>query len=164
MYDATTDQRLKETVVSQLVRRSGTTPRSNKLISIVKTETNYNIRRTTISRLSGSDDPRIRQALKDIVSSLISIPGIDRGPSGNRRAFFFPVGDTIRHCTNRNQRDYGGARTPPPNPRHDGHLCPKRWNPRFPPRNRRLSGKTSSTSSHAPSEVFARRENATRGR
>jgi hypothetical protein len=40
----------------------------NKLISIIKSETNYQLRRTTISRLSSSDDPRIRQALKDMVA------------------------------------------------------------------------------------------------
>jgi HEAT repeat protein len=67
LYDATTDQRLKETIVSQLVR-IGDDASVNKLISIVKTETNYNLRRTTISRLGGSDDPRIKQALKDIMA------------------------------------------------------------------------------------------------
>ena len=67
LYDATTDQRLKETVVSQLVKIGDDTS-VNKLISIAKTETNYNIRRSTISRLSNSEDPRVRQALKDIIS------------------------------------------------------------------------------------------------
>jgi HEAT repeat protein len=67
LYDATGDQRLKETIVSQLVR-IGDDASVNKLIAIVKTETNYNLRRTTISRLGGSDDPRIKQALKDIMA------------------------------------------------------------------------------------------------
>jgi HEAT repeat protein len=67
LYDATSDGRLKETVVSQLVRIGDDTA-INKLISIVKSETNYNLRRTTISRLSNSEDPRVRQALKDIIS------------------------------------------------------------------------------------------------
>jgi HEAT repeat protein len=67
LYDATGDQRLKETIVSQLVR-IGDDASVNKLISIVKSETNYNLRRTTISRLGGSDDPRIKQALKDIMA------------------------------------------------------------------------------------------------
>jgi HEAT repeat protein len=67
LYDATTDQRMKEAVVSQLVRM-GDDASVNKLISIIKSETNYQLRRTTISRLSSSDDPRIRQALKDMVA------------------------------------------------------------------------------------------------
>jgi HEAT repeat protein len=67
MYDATSDQRLKETVINQLVKIGDDTA-VNKLVSIVKTETNYNLRRSTISRLSGSEDPRVRQALKDIIS------------------------------------------------------------------------------------------------
>jgi HEAT repeat protein len=67
LYDGTTDQRLKESVVSLLVR-AGDEASTDKLISILKTETNYNIKRSLISRLSSSDDPRIKQALKDIVS------------------------------------------------------------------------------------------------
>lgn len=67
LYDATTDQRLKETVISQLVKISDDTA-VQKLVSIVKTETNYNLRRSTISRLSNSEDPRVRQALKDIIA------------------------------------------------------------------------------------------------
>lgn len=67
LYDGTTDQRLKESVVNILVR-VGDQAATDKLISIIKTETNYNIRRSTISRLSNSDDPRIRAALKDIIS------------------------------------------------------------------------------------------------
>jgi hypothetical protein len=67
VYDGTADQRLKESVVSLLVR-AGDEASTDKLISILKTETNYNIKRSLISRLSSSDDPRIKQALKDIVT------------------------------------------------------------------------------------------------
>jgi HEAT repeat protein len=67
LYDGTADQRLKESVVSLLVR-AGDEASTDKLIAILKTETNYNIKRNLISRLSSSDDPRIKQALKDIVS------------------------------------------------------------------------------------------------
>jgi HEAT repeat protein len=67
LYDATSDQRLKETVISQLVKISDDAA-VNKLISIMKTETNYNIRRSTISKLSNSEDPRVRQALKDLIA------------------------------------------------------------------------------------------------
>lgn len=67
LYDGTTDQRLKESVVSLLVR-AGDEASTDKLIAILKTETNYNIKRSLISRLSNSDDPRIKQALKDIIA------------------------------------------------------------------------------------------------
>lgn len=67
LYDGTTDQRLKETVVSQLVR-VGDDASVNKLVTIVKSETNYSIRRNTISKLSNSEDPRIKQALKDLIA------------------------------------------------------------------------------------------------
>jgi HEAT repeat protein len=67
LYDGTSDQRLKETVISQLAR-IGDDVAVTKLISIAKTETNYNLRRTTINRLAGSEDPRVRQALKDIIA------------------------------------------------------------------------------------------------
>jgi HEAT repeat protein len=67
LYDATSDGRLKETVVNQLIK-IGDDNSIKKLIDIVKMETNYNIRRSTISRLSNSDDPRVRQALKDIIA------------------------------------------------------------------------------------------------
>jgi HEAT repeat protein len=67
LYDGTSDGRLKETVVNQLIKISDDTA-IKKLIDIVKTETNYNLRRSTISRLSSSGDPRVRQALKDIIS------------------------------------------------------------------------------------------------
>jgi HEAT repeat protein len=67
LYDATSDQRLKESVVNLLVR-IGDQASTDKLISIIKTETNYNVRRNLISRLANSDDPRIKQALKEIIS------------------------------------------------------------------------------------------------
>lgn len=67
LYDATTDQRMKESVVSQLVRMGDDTS-VNKLIAIIKTETNYNIRRNTISKLSSSEDPRVKQALRDLIA------------------------------------------------------------------------------------------------
>jgi hypothetical protein len=67
LYDGTADQRLKESVMSLLVR-AGDEASTDKLIAILKTETNYNIKRSLISRLSSSDDPRIKQALKDIIA------------------------------------------------------------------------------------------------
>ena len=67
LYDGTADQRLKESVSSLLVC-AGDETSTNKLISILKNETNYNVKRNLIARLSNSDDPRIKQALRDIVS------------------------------------------------------------------------------------------------
>jgi HEAT repeat protein len=66
LYDSSVDQRLKESVISLLVR-DGDEASVDKLIAILKTETNYNIKRNLISRLSGSDDPRIKQAMKDMM-------------------------------------------------------------------------------------------------
>jgi hypothetical protein len=66
LYDATGDQRIKETVLSALIR-VGDDASTNKLIAIMKTETNYTLRRSAISKLSGSEDPRIVQAMKEIV-------------------------------------------------------------------------------------------------
>jgi HEAT repeat protein len=67
LYDGTTDQRLKESVMGMLVR-AGDEASTDKLLSILKNETNYNIKRSLISRLSNSDDPRIKAALKDMIS------------------------------------------------------------------------------------------------
>lgn len=67
LYDATTDHRMRETVVSQLVRMGDDTA-VDKLVSIIKTETNYQIRRNTISKLSNSEHPKIKQALKELIA------------------------------------------------------------------------------------------------
>ena len=40
----------------------------DKLIAIVSGETNVNVRRRAISALASSDDPRAKEALKDIVT------------------------------------------------------------------------------------------------
>ena len=67
LYEASGDQRLKDRVINQLVKISDDTA-VKKLVDIVKNETNYTLRRTAISRLSNSEDPRVRQALKDIIA------------------------------------------------------------------------------------------------
>lgn len=67
LYDGTGDHRLKETIISQLVK-IGDDASVNKLVTIISSETNYNVRRTTISRLSSSEDPRIKAALKDLIA------------------------------------------------------------------------------------------------
>jgi HEAT repeat protein len=67
LYDAVSDQGLKESLVS-VYGRSGERAALDKLIAIVGNETNVNVRRRAISALSSSDDPRAKQALQDIVT------------------------------------------------------------------------------------------------
>lgn len=66
VYDTTTDPSMKETLISLYVR-NGERPAVDKLLSIVKGEENIAVRRHAISQLSRSEDPRIKQALQDIV-------------------------------------------------------------------------------------------------
>ena len=67
LYDAVSDQGLKESLVS-VYGRSGERAATDKLIAIVSTETNVNVRKRAISALSNSDDPRAKAALQDIVT------------------------------------------------------------------------------------------------
>jgi len=66
LYDTTTDSQMKETLISIYIR-NGEKLAVDKLLSIIKDETNMPVRRSAISRLRGSEDPRIRQALQDLV-------------------------------------------------------------------------------------------------
>ena len=66
VYDTTTDPSMKETLINLYVR-NGERPAVDKLLSIVKGEENLSVRRHAISQLSRSEDPRIKQALQDIV-------------------------------------------------------------------------------------------------
>lgn len=67
LYDAVSDYALKEALVN-VFARSGEKAALDKLISIVGGETNVNVRRRAISALASSDDPRAKEALKDIVT------------------------------------------------------------------------------------------------
>ncbi len=67
VYDTTTDPGMKETLINLYIR-NGERPAVDKLLSIVKAEENISVRRHAISQLSRSEDPRIRQALQDIVT------------------------------------------------------------------------------------------------
>jgi HEAT repeat protein len=67
VYDTTTDPNMKETLINLYIR-NGERPAVDKLLSIVKGEENISVRRHAISQLSRSDDPRIKQALQDIVT------------------------------------------------------------------------------------------------
>jgi HEAT repeat protein len=66
MYDSVSDQQMKDALVA-IYARSGERLAVDKLIAIVKTEPNVNVRRRAISSLSTSDDPRVKEALKDVI-------------------------------------------------------------------------------------------------
>jgi HEAT repeat protein len=67
LYDAVSDHALKSTLVAALAR-SGERAAMDKLIAIVTGETNVDVRRRAISALAGSDDPRAKEALRNIVT------------------------------------------------------------------------------------------------
>jgi HEAT repeat protein len=67
LYDTTTDPSMKQTLIAIYIR-NGERASVDKLLSIVKSEENMSVRRQTIQRLSSSDDPRIKQALQDLIS------------------------------------------------------------------------------------------------
>ena len=66
LYTPTMPAQMKESLISLYAER-GDDAGIDKLLSIVKTEEDRSLRRRTISRLSKSDDPRVKQALVDIV-------------------------------------------------------------------------------------------------
>jgi HEAT repeat protein len=67
LYDTTTDPGMKETLIGLYIR-NGEKPAIDKLLSIVKGEENISVRRRAISQLARSEDPRVKQALQDIVA------------------------------------------------------------------------------------------------
>jgi HEAT repeat protein len=67
LYDTTTDPSMKQTLIGLYIR-NGEKPAVDKLLSIVKGEENISVRRSAISQLSRSDDPRIKAALQDIIT------------------------------------------------------------------------------------------------
>lgn len=67
LYDAVSDQPLKESLVG-VFGRSGERAALDKLIAIAGAETNVHVRKRAISALSGSEDPRAKAALSEIVT------------------------------------------------------------------------------------------------
>jgi HEAT repeat protein len=67
LYDTTTDPSMKQALITIYIR-NGERAAVDKLLSIVKSEENLSVRRSAIQRLSSSDDPRIKQALQDLIS------------------------------------------------------------------------------------------------
>ena len=66
LYDVVGDQRMKESLIN-LYAGSPDRAATDKLIAIARTETDRSLRRRSISRLSKSDDPRVKQVLQEIV-------------------------------------------------------------------------------------------------
>ena len=66
LYDVVGDQTMKSSLIS-LYGSSTETAATDKLISIARSETDRTLRRRSISRLSKSDDPRVKQVLQEIV-------------------------------------------------------------------------------------------------
>ncbi|HEX6049654.1 MAG TPA: HEAT repeat domain-containing protein [Gemmatimonadaceae bacterium] len=66
LYDRVEDTQMKDAVISTLAR-NGTKPALDKLLAIARTDANYSLRRRAVNALGRSDDPRIKEALKEIV-------------------------------------------------------------------------------------------------
>lgn len=66
LYDSAGDAQLKQTLIG-LYAQSGERQAMDKLITIAKSEEDRSLRRRAISSLSKSDDPRVKQALQEIV-------------------------------------------------------------------------------------------------
>ncbi|HEX7020731.1 MAG TPA: HEAT repeat domain-containing protein [Gemmatimonadaceae bacterium] len=67
LYDTTTDPQMKDALVG-IYLRSGEPAGVDKVLAIVKSEGDSGARRRVISRLSQSDDPRIKRALEELVA------------------------------------------------------------------------------------------------
>jgi HEAT repeat protein len=67
LYDTTTDPSMKQTLIGIYIR-NGDRAAIDKLVAIIKSEDNLSVRRSAIAQLSRSDDPRIRQAIKDLIN------------------------------------------------------------------------------------------------
>jgi len=66
LYETAPDRRTKEAAVNALFR-VGDREATDRLVQIVRAETDMNVRRSVINRLSRSEDPRVRDMLKEMV-------------------------------------------------------------------------------------------------
>jgi hypothetical protein len=66
LYDTTTDPQMKSSLV-EVYAQSGDRAAVDKMMTIAKNEENLSIRRKTISQLSRSEDPRVKEFLRAIV-------------------------------------------------------------------------------------------------
>jgi len=66
LYDTTTDPQMKEALIG-FYAQSGDKLAVDKLLSIAKNDENPGIRRRTIAQLSRSEDPRVKEFLKELI-------------------------------------------------------------------------------------------------
>jgi len=66
LYDRVDDPQMKEAIISTLAN-NGTKAAMDKLLAIAKSDQNYAMRRRAVNALGRSEDPRVKDALKDIV-------------------------------------------------------------------------------------------------
>lgn len=66
LYDRVDDTQMKDQIISTL-SSNGTKSAMDKLLAIAKNDQNYSMRRRAVSALGRSEDPRVKDALKDIV-------------------------------------------------------------------------------------------------
>jgi HEAT repeat protein len=66
LYDQVDDPQMKDAIISTL-SNNGTKAATDKLLGIAKSDQNYQMRRRAVNALGRSEDPRVRDALKDIV-------------------------------------------------------------------------------------------------
>ena len=66
LYDRVEDPQMKDVIISTLAN-NGTKSAMDKLLAIAKNDQNYAMRRRAVSALGRSEDPRVKDALKDIV-------------------------------------------------------------------------------------------------
>lgn len=66
LYDRVDDPQMKDAIISTL-SNNGTKAATDKLLAIAKNDQNYAMRRRAVNALARSEDPRVKDALKDIV-------------------------------------------------------------------------------------------------
>jgi len=66
LYDKVDDTQMKDAIIATL-SNNGTKAALDKLLVIAKNDSNYSMRRRAVSALGRSEDPRVKDALKDIV-------------------------------------------------------------------------------------------------
>src|SRR5689334_6949667 len=66
LYDRVDDPQMKDAIISTL-SNNGTKAATDKLLAIAKNDQNYAMRRRAVNALGRSEDPRVKEALRDIV-------------------------------------------------------------------------------------------------
>ena len=66
LYDRVDDTQMKDGIIATL-SQNGTKAAMDKLLAIAKSDQNYTMRRRAVSALGRSEDPRVKDALKEIV-------------------------------------------------------------------------------------------------